>query len=112
MPNMMNDSISSVVMTGRRMQSSERDMSARPLLGIANLDLGALGKEKRSVDDDALAAVQSHGHDDFAVLRTAGRDRLHMGGAVDDREDVIAALADLHGRARHHDDIRIDAQHH
>src|ERR1700722_4419926 len=112
MPNTTNDSMSSVVITGRRMQVSERDMSGRPFLRIAHLDLCALGQKQAAIDDDSLAAVQAVRHNDFAVLRAADDNRLHMRCAVDNRENVIAALANLNGLARRDDRVRLVTKRH
>src|SRR5579872_6894021 len=105
MPNTTNDSMSSVVITGRRMQVSERDMSGRPSLRFAQLDLGALSEKQAAIDDDCLAAGQTTSHDNFAVLGAPHDNRLHVRGAVDNSEDVIAALANLNRLARRHDRV-------
>ena len=108
----MNDTISNVVITGRRMQSLRKAHVRSPLLRVAYLDLRAFGQQQRAIDDDRLAAVEAFDHNDLAVLRTADVDRLHMGGPVDDRENEIAALADLNRLARRDDRPGLIAQRH
>src|SRR5258708_2755732 len=62
-PNAMIDAVISVVMTGRRIQSSESVMGSGPRLGSARRDRRALGQQQLAVDHDVLAAGQSLGDD-------------------------------------------------
>ena len=58
-PNAMIDAVISVVMTGRRIQSSERVIGSGSGLGRARRDRRALRQQQLSVDDDILAAGQA-----------------------------------------------------
>src|SRR5882672_12373641 len=102
-PNAMIDAVISVVMTGRRIQSSESVMGSGPRLGSARRDRRALGQQQLAVDHDVLAAGQSLGDDGLALERAADLHRLNVGLAVLHHEHIVAVLAALdRGRGHRH----------
>ena len=100
-PNAMIDAVISVVMTGRRMQSSESVIDQAPALRVARLDRRALGQQQLPVDHDVLAAGQPFGDDRDALEGAVDLDRLNLGLAVLHDEHKIAVLAALHRGRRH-----------
>src|ERR1043166_5530361 len=58
-PNAMIDAVISVVMTGRRIQSSESVIALRPGLFRPRLDARAVRQQQLPVGDDALVAGQA-----------------------------------------------------
>src|ERR1700676_1423510 len=101
-PNAMIDAVISVVMTGRRMQSSESVIASGSGLLRPRLDARSLRQQQLSVDNHILVAGQPLGNHRSALEGAVDLDRLNLGDAVLDDKYVIAALAAL-DRHRGHD---------
>src|SRR3954467_12468275 len=99
-PKAMIEAVMSVVITGRRIQSSESVMSGSGL-ARPRLDLRTVRQQQLAVDDDVLAAGQAFGNHRRSLEGAADLDRHDLGGAVLDHEDVVAGLAALHRHRRH-----------
>src|SRR5579883_193102 len=99
MPAMMNDAITRMVITGRRMQMADTEtLLAARLRGLGRLVLcrflghrRAVHQAQMALDHDLLAGLQALADDRFAALRAADGDRTHLGDVVrPDHEDVWA----------------------
>src|ERR1051326_4105710 len=100
-PNAMIEAVSSVVMTGRRMQSSESVIASRPCLGRARRDGGSFRQQQLAIGNDVLAAGQSALDDRKSLKGAPDIHGLDVRLAVLHDEDVVAVLAALHGGRRH-----------
>src|SRR3954469_22583907 len=90
----------SVVITGRRIQASERFMSASSLCGAYH-DLRTVDELKMAVDHYLLSALKSRFQYGFLAERARDLDRHHRGNTGLDDEQVAATLAGLHRRGGH-----------
>src|ERR1700681_1001266 len=105
MPNAMIDAVISVVMTGRRIQSSDRVIALGPGLVRPRLDPRPVGQQQLAVDHDILVARQPLGDHGYALESAVDLDRLNLGHAVLHHEHVVAVLAALYRHRRHHDGV-------
>src|SRR5258707_7371130 len=104
-PNAMIDAVISVVITGRRMQSSESVIASGPGLLRPRLDARSVRQQQLSVDNHILVAGQPLGNHRSALEGAVDLDRLNFGDAVLDDKYVIAALAALDRNRWHHDGV-------
>jgi hypothetical protein len=101
----MIDAVISVVMTGRRMQSSESVIGYAPAF-LVRASTRVPSDSSNCPSTTTLSPPGEPFRDHRHALRGAvDLDRLDLGGAVLDHEDEIAALAALHGDRRHHDRV-------
>src|SRR5436190_17447535 len=75
-PNAMIDAVNSVVITGRRMQSSDSPTGLCSCLAGADFDRRAIGEQQLPVDHDRLAASQSRRNHRPSAAGPVDGDRL------------------------------------
>src|ERR1700681_3971806 len=105
MPNAMIDAVISVVMTGRRMQSSERVIASGPGLVRPRFDPRPVGQQQLAIDHDVLVARQPLGDPGYALEGGVDLDVRNTCPAVLSHEHLIAVLAALHRHRRPHDGV-------
>src|SRR5690348_17117418 len=97
MPAMMNDAITRMVITGRRMQMADMgELLAARLRGLGRLVLCRFLRHRRAVheaqmplDHDLLAGLEAAADDRLAALRAVDGDRAQLGDVViPDHKDV------------------------
>ena len=81
-PNAMIEAVSSVVMTGRRIQSSESVIAQAPALGVRGATGVPSDKQQLSIDNDVLAAGKPVGDDGNSLKGAADIYRLDVRLAV------------------------------
>src|SRR3989454_6916352 len=115
-PNMRIPNITSVVATGRRINSPEKLISGSPpTRGLrsrtaADVDLGVRRETQLTIDHHQGAGRHAR-HDGETVQRAFHRHRLRRGGAVVVDDEHVCALLTLHDRLTGHDDgIILNAQ--
>src|SRR4051812_36966768 len=101
-PKAIMEAVISVVITGRRMQSSDSVIVSRSSLAAALFHARAVRQQQLPVDHDSFAARKSFGDHRGALGRAFDLDRLDLCGTVLHHKHVVAALAALHGHRRHH----------
>src|SRR5690349_9224264 len=107
MPKAMIDAVSNVVMTGRRMQSSDSPMALRSCLASPYLDGRAVRQQELSVSHDCLASGQALGDHRAAFGGAAHGDRLGHGLALLDEVNEVAALTALDRDGGHGDGVLV-----
>src|ERR1700709_1812378 len=81
-PKAMIEAVMSVVITGLRIQSSERVIASRPGLARPRLDPRAVGQQQLAVHHDAFAAGQPLGDHGLPLQGAVDLHRLHFRHAV------------------------------
>src|SRR5262245_10682289 len=94
MPNTMSDAVMRVVITGRRMQSSERPMSGLCFAG-SDGNSGSVGELELTIGHDRLPLLQSRCDGGLSVDRAFDLDLPDRHRVVLDDEHERAGLADL-----------------
>src|SRR3954451_16918454 len=101
-PKAIIEAVISVVITGRRIQSSDSVIALCSGLAGSRFHPRAVRQQQLAVDYDVLTSGQPFRNHRGALEGTLDLDRLHPGGAVLNHENVVAALAALHRDGRHH----------
>src|ERR1041385_9566540 len=101
-PKAMIESVISVVITGRRIHSSDSVIASRSGLAGPGFHPGAVRQQQLPVDHDVLASGQPFQNYRCTLKGTLDLDRLNSCRALFPHEDEVAALAALHGNRRHH----------
>src|SRR4051812_19444474 len=104
-PKAMIEAVISVVITGRRMQSSDSVIALRPGLAVSRFHPRAVRQQQLTVDHDVLASRQPFRDDGRTLEGTLDFYGLNFCRAVPHHKNVVAALAALHGHRRHNDRI-------
>src|SRR5947207_3425021 len=97
MPNTMNVAVTSVVKTGRRMQSSEIFMTLRPRLRAARIDPRPIRQQQLAIGHDGFPPFEPTLQHSFTVENSRNLHGLHRRDVVLHHKNECALLADLDG---------------
>src|SRR6476661_5023155 len=90
-PNAMIEAVISVVITGRRMQSSDSVIALRSGLAVSRFHPCAVRQQQLTVDHDVLASRQPFRDHGRALEGALDFHRLNFCGAVPHHKDIVAA---------------------